>query len=101
MMIIMSVRLMGVVMDNGVIAAHMTFSPPWTPELQELWAPILASSRPLMICLSTPSAGAGVTSIGTANGAFLLGQFLGERKKDIQLTPSDQLSMPEIKVAKT
>jgi hypothetical protein len=66
----------------------------WTPELQQLWAPILASNRPLMICLSTPAAG--VTGIGTANGAFLLGQFLGERKKDIQLTPSDQLSMPEI-----
>jgi hypothetical protein len=71
-----------------------TQAPGWTPELQQLWAPILASNRPLMICLSTPSTG--VTSIGTANGAFLLGQFLGERKKDIQLTPSDQLSMPEI-----
>jgi hypothetical protein len=69
-------------------------APGWTPELQQLWAPILASNRPLMICLSTPSAG--VTGIGTANGAFLLGEFLGERKKDIQLTPSDQLSMPEI-----
>jgi hypothetical protein len=71
----------------------------WTPELQQLWAPILASNRPLMICLSTTSApgtGGGVTGIGTANGAFLLGQFLGERKKDIQLTPSDQLSMPEL-----
>ena len=68
---------------------------PWTPELQQLWAPILASNRPLVICLSTAPT-AGVTSMGTANGAFLLGQFLGERKKDIQLTPSDQLSMPEI-----
>lgn len=66
----------------------------WTPELQQLWEPILASNRPLLICLSTPQAG--VTGIGTANGAFLLGQFLGERKKNIQLTPSDQLSMPEI-----
>ncbi|HEY1760856.1 MAG TPA: hypothetical protein VGG72_36135 [Bryobacteraceae bacterium] len=81
-------------------------APGWTPELQQLWAPILASNRPLMICLSTlpgsgpPASGtpaaAGVTTIGTANGAFLLGQFLGQRKKNIQLTPSDQLSMPEI-----
>jgi hypothetical protein len=70
-------------------------APGWTPELQQLWSPILASNRPLVICLST-SPTAGVTSMGTANGAFLLGQFLGERKKDIQLTPSDQLSMPEI-----
>src|ERR1700733_14925383 len=45
-------------------------APGWTPELQQLWSPILSSSRPLMICLSSPSAG--VTGIGTANGAFLL-----------------------------
>src|SRR5580692_3642651 len=38
-------------------------APGWTPELQQLWAPILASNRPLLICLSTPQAG--VTGIGT------------------------------------
>jgi len=68
----------------------------WTPELQQLWSSMLESNRPLMICLSTPSSGSGVTGIGTANGAFVLGQFLGERKKNVQLTPSDQLSVPEI-----
>lgn len=68
--------------------------PGWTPELQQLWEPILTPNRPLLICMSTPSSG--MTGLGTANGAFLLGQFLGERKKDIQLTPSEQLSMPEI-----
>jgi len=62
--------------------------------LQLLWAPILNSSRPLMICLSTPSPD--VTGVGAAHGAFLLGQFLGQRKQDVQLTPSDQLSMPEL-----
>ncbi|HEY7333671.1 MAG TPA: hypothetical protein VH639_02225 [Bryobacteraceae bacterium] len=67
---------------------------PWTPELRELWAPILASNRPLVICLSSASSSS--TVFGTASGAFLLGQFLGQRKQDIQLTPSDQLSMPEI-----
>jgi hypothetical protein len=66
----------------------------WTPELQQLWAPILNSNRPLMICLSTPSPD--VTGVGAAHGAFLLGQFLGQRKQDVQLTPSDQLSMPEL-----
>jgi len=66
----------------------------WTPELKELWAPILSSTRPLVICLSSASSGS--TVFGTASGAFRLGQFLGERKHDIQLTPSDQLSMPEI-----
>ena len=69
-------------------------APGWTPELQQLWEPILTPNRPLLICMSTPSSG--MTGLGTANGAFLLGQFLGERKKDIQLTPSEQLSMPEI-----
>lgn len=66
----------------------------WTPELQELWAPIINSKRPLLICLSTPSSG--VTALGAGHGAFLLGQFLGGRIKDVQLTPSDQLSMPEL-----
>jgi len=66
----------------------------WTPELQQLWEPILTPNRPLLICMSTPASG--MTGLGTANGAFLLGQFLGERKKDIQLTPTEQLSMPEI-----
>lgn len=66
----------------------------WTPELEQLWGPILTPNRPLLICMSTPSSG--LTGLGTANGAFLLGQFLGERKKDIQLTPTEQLSMPEI-----
>ncbi|MBV8846712.1 MAG: hypothetical protein JO307_28220 [Bryobacterales bacterium] len=66
----------------------------WTPELKELWAPILSSNRPLVICLSTVSSAS--TVFGTASGAFRLGQFLGGRKHDIQLTPSDQLSMPEI-----
>ncbi len=71
-----------------------SLAPGWTPELQQLWEPILTPNRPLLICMSTPASG--MTGLGTANGAFLLGQFLGERKKDIQLTPTEQLSMPEI-----
>ena len=27
---------------------------PWTPEIQQLWAPILSSSRPLVVCVATP-----------------------------------------------
>jgi hypothetical protein len=75
-------------------SAPVSNSAGWTPELRELWSPILSSNRPLVICLSTASSGS--TLFGTASGAFLLGQFLGQRKHDIQLTPSDQLSMPEI-----
>jgi hypothetical protein len=79
-------------------AAPVPNSAGWTPELRELWSPILSPNRPLVICLSTASSGtsSGSTVFGTASGAFLLGQFLGQRKHDIQLTPSDQLSMPEI-----
>jgi hypothetical protein len=65
----------------------------WTPELQELWAPIVNSKRPLLICLSTPSSE--LTNLGAAHGAFLLGQFLGGRVRG-QLTPAEQLSVPEL-----
>jgi hypothetical protein len=108
----------------------------WTPELQQLWAPLLSSNRRLMVCLSTPLfirvpgfgfvrqsssndwsdgsdsrnlsslnealhvSGAeptyGFTGVGTASGAFLLGQFLAQRKQDVLLTRSDLISMPEI-----
>ncbi len=27
---------------------------PWTPELQQLWQPILSSNRPLVVCIATP-----------------------------------------------
>lgn len=66
----------------------------WTPELQQLWAPILNSNRPLVVCIATPSSGS--SSAGTASGAFLLGQFLAPRKQHVLLTRGDLLSMPEI-----
>ncbi|MGA2881809.1 MAG: hypothetical protein ABSG13_22890 [Bryobacteraceae bacterium] len=69
-----------------------------TPELQELWGPILSSNRPLMICLagSNGSSEVGTTGAGTASGAFLLGQFLSHRKDNVLLTRSEQLAMPEV-----
>jgi len=63
------------------------------PELQELWGPLLGSNRPLMICLAAEN---GPVSSGTANGAFLLGQFLSDRKDNVLLTSSGQLAMPEV-----
>src|SRR5579863_5845010 len=27
---------------------------PWTPEIQQLWGPILSSNRPLVVCIATP-----------------------------------------------
>jgi hypothetical protein len=77
----------------------------WTADLQELWGPLLSSDRPLMVTLATgatSSAGtaagpsASVTGVGTANAAFLLGQFLGQRKHNVFPIRSDVLSMGEI-----
>jgi len=67
---------------------------PLTAELQQLWSPILDSSRPLAVCIATPSTSS--SSAGTASGAFLLGQFLASRKQHLLLTRGDLLSMPEI-----
>ena len=64
-----------------------------TPDLQQLWGPILNADRPLMICLTTSN---GSTGAGTASGAFVLGQFLANRKNNVLLTDSDQLAMPEV-----
>jgi hypothetical protein len=63
------------------------------PELQQLWGPVLNTSRPLMICLD---GSAGASSEGIASGAFLLGEFLSHRKDNVLLTRSDQLAMPEV-----
>jgi len=62
-------------------------------ELQQLWGPILATNRPLMVCLAASN---GVTGVGTASASFLLGQFLAHRKDNVLLTRSDLLSMPEV-----
>ncbi len=61
-------------------------------ELQELWGPMLSSSRPLMLCLATPTSN--FPGVGAASGAFRLGQFLS--KQHVVLTPTEQLSAPEI-----
>jgi hypothetical protein len=62
-------------------------------DLQDLWGPLLASNRPLMVCLAANN---GVTGVGTASASFLLGQFLAHRKDNVLLTRSDQLAMPEM-----
>jgi len=122
--------------ERGSSAPGFRPASSWTPELQQLWAPLLSSNRRLMVCLSTPLfirvpgfgfvrqsssndwsddsesknlsslnealhvSGAeptyGFTGVGTASGAFLLGQFLAQRKQDVLLTRSDLISMPEI-----
>jgi hypothetical protein len=67
----------------------------WTPELKQLWEPLVSTSRPLIICLSSPEAGVG--EVGTATGGVLLGQFLGMlQKRDVLVTSSDQIAAPEV-----
>jgi hypothetical protein len=76
--------------DAGVQASR-----DWTPELKQLWEPLVSSKRPLIVCLSTPVPGA--SEAGTATGAVLLGQFLGMlHKQDVLVTSSDQIAAPEI-----
>jgi hypothetical protein len=109
---------------------------PWTPEIQQLWQPILSSNRPLVVCIATPlsvlipgfgfvrefsvndwedvakSKGIaalkealhsptsqptfGYTGVGTASAALLLGEFLGARQKNVVVTRSNLLSLPEL-----
>lgn len=64
-----------------------------TPELQQLWGPILQTDRPLMVCLSSSG---GAQESATATASFSLGQFLGDRKNNVLLTRSEWLSMPEL-----
>jgi hypothetical protein len=94
-----AVRLLRVQQTTGSSVA--VSATPWTPDLQELWSPLLSSDRPLMVTLATGAAGSAgassaVTGVGTANAAFLLGQFLGQRKHNVFPIRSDLLSMGEI-----
>jgi hypothetical protein len=50
--------------------------PRGAPEVQQLWEPLLNNNRPLMICLASQGT-------GTANAAFLLGEFLAHRKDNV------------------
>jgi hypothetical protein len=105
----------GVRLSRVEKSAETAASFPWTPELQQLWGPLLSSDRPLMVTLATDpfhtngqgatvapggagaaSGGSGVTGVGTANAAFLLGEFLGQRKRNVFPIRSDLLSMGEI-----
>jgi len=103
-----SVLLLGIALALAILVASFlgfrlwrteqapdTAGTQWTPELQQLWGPLLSSNRPLMLCLTT-SKESGSTGAGTASGAFLLGQFLASRKPNIMLTRSDLVSMPEV-----
>ena len=49
--------------------------------------------------LGTVAPSYGFTEVGTANGAFLLGQFLAQRKPNVLLTRTDLVSLPDVAMA--
>ena len=79
----------------GVLQTAAVAEPGLSADLAELWAPFFNSPRPILVSLSATRDA--LTGAGTANGAFYLGQFLTpNRKREVVVTRSDQISMPEI-----
>lgn len=64
----------------------------WTPELRQLWEPIVTSTRPLIVAVST----AKTESAGAGAATFRLGEFLGKLKANVQVLQSDQIEAPEV-----
>jgi hypothetical protein len=133
---VLIVGLLGVGLTAAVFRQPEASTPGWTPELKELWEPLLSSNRRLVVCISTPlfvnvpgfgalrdsslndwdnastskglssvekALGAGMsepsynfTDIGTASGAFLLGQFLAPRKENVTIMSASRISWHEI-----
>src|SRR5579872_857586 len=54
---------------------------PWTPELQQLWAPVISTDRQLMVAFANGTTAA--SDVGTSNAAFVLGQFFGHRRSNV------------------
>lgn len=65
-----------------------------SPELRQLWEPIVTSNRPLIVAVSTAKPEA--SSAGPASGLFRLGEFLGKLKTNVQVLESDQIEAPEV-----
>jgi len=108
----------------------------FTPELKEIWSPLISSNRRIVVCIATPlfvdvpgfgelrdssvndwdnvmgskglasvekALDAGMsapswdyTEVGTATGAFLLGQFLAPLRQSVLIKRANLLSWPEI-----
>ena len=65
----------------------------WTPELRQLWEPLISANRPLILAVSTarPS-----TGTGPASGLVRLGEFFGVRRTRVQVLSGDQIEAPEV-----
>ncbi len=64
----------------------------WTPELRQLWEPIVTSNRPLIVAVSTAKS----ESANSGAATFRLGEFLGKLKTSVQVLQSDQIEAPEV-----
>lgn len=65
----------------------------WTPELRELWQPLLSSNRPLILAVSPATP---VSGVGPASGLVRLGEFLGVHRTSVQVLSGDQIEAPEV-----
>lgn len=65
-----------------------------TPELRELWEPLIKSSRPLIVAVSTSAPEQ--SSTGPAGGMFRLGEFLRSMGTRAQVLESNQIEAPEV-----
>jgi hypothetical protein len=130
------IAVLGTALAAAFLRTPESSAATWTPELRELWAPLLSSNRRLVVCIATPlfvnvpgfgalrdsslndwdnaagskslgsvekALGAGMsepsydfTDVGTATGAFLLGQFLAPRKENVSIMSASRISWHEI-----
>ncbi len=65
-----------------------------SPELRELWEPLIKSSRPLIVAVST--AQPDQAAPGPAGGMFRLGEFLQSMGTRAQVLESNQIEAPEV-----
>ena len=65
----------------------------WTPELRELWEPLISANRPMILAVSTARPASGV---GPASGLVRLGEFLGVHHTKHQVLSGDQIEAPEV-----
>jgi hypothetical protein len=65
-----------------------------TPELRELWGPLITPNRPLLIAVS--SANPNLSPAGAASASLRLGEFFSLHKLNVQVLASDQLGAPEV-----
>lgn len=65
-----------------------------TPELRELWEPLIRSPRPLIVAVSTAQPDQSTT--GPAGGMFRLGEFLRSMGTRAQVLESTQIEAPEV-----